>query len=115
MPYACLPIPKGNAMNKPIITTTEELQQIIDASVRRAIKEAMPESKIEEDIGDINFASRVTGYSVSTLYKYAGDETKKLPVLRGHSDLLKFSRTDLIEWLRSNPKGKSRSKPKSKK
>lgn len=102
-------------MKKIIITTEEELQQLIEVGVMRGIKAAMPESKQEEDIGDINFASRITGYSVSTLYKYAGDETKKLPVLRGHSDLLKFSRTDLIEWLRSNPKGKSRSKPKSKK
>ena len=102
-------------MSKVILTTQQELQELIDASVRRAIKEAMPESKTDEDIGDINFASRVTGYSVSTLYKYAGDETKKLPVLRGHSDLLKFSRTDLIEWLRSNPKGKSKPKTKSKK
>ena len=101
-------------MKKISITTEEELQQLIEVGVMRGIKAAMPESKQEEDIGDINFASRITGYSVSTLYKYAGDEPKKLPVLRGHSDLLKFSRTDLIEWLRSNPKGKSKSKPKSK-
>ncbi len=87
-------------MGKIILTTQEELQELIDSSVRRAIREALPELKPPEELGDIKFASQITGLSVSTLYRYSSDKSKNLPVIRC-SDLLRFSRTDLIAWMRS--------------
>ncbi|MCX6312607.1 MAG: hypothetical protein NT084_13340 [Bacteroidetes bacterium] len=91
-------------MKKIIVTTEEELQQFIEASVQRAVKAAMPEAKQQEEFGDIKFASQITGLSVSTLCKYSSDKKKNLPVITGTSDLLRFSRTDLIAWMRSKNK-----------
>ena len=58
-----------------------------------------PGSKEEQDIGDISLAETVTGLKRQTIYQYCNAE--KIPVIRV-GRLLRFSKTDLITWMREN-------------
>ncbi|CAN5915549.1 hypothetical protein BH11BAC7_BH11BAC7_26310 [soil metagenome] len=92
-------------MKKITLTPSEELQELIDASVRKAINEVLPDSGTSpEDIGDISLAIKVTGLSRSKIYHAVQDET--IPFIRC-GRLIKFSRSDLTSWLRSRSSNKN--------
>ena len=86
-------------MSKIIVCTQEELSSLIKSSLKEIIGGGIPPPKEELDIGDISLAQAVTGLKRQTIYKYCYEA--KIPFIRV-GRLLRFSKTDLIKWMREN-------------
>jgi predicted DNA-binding transcriptional regulator AlpA len=86
-------------MEKIYITSEEQLFSLIQKAIASSIQSMQPIEPPKE-IGGIELAMEITGLSKSRIY--ALSKANKIPKLPGGSRLLRFSRTDLIEWMRNN-------------
>lgn len=84
-------------MEKIIITSEEQLFALIQKAVENSF-ENLSQKEPPKEIGGMELAIEITGLSESRIY-YLSKENK-IPKLSGGSRLLRFSRTELIDWMK---------------
>ena len=87
-------------MNATFITTlsTQELQELIESSIKNAVNAKSPTSTEDDTLLDTKEAAVLIKYEVSSLYGLV--KRKKIPFCKVEGKLL-FSRKKLLEWISS--------------
>lgn len=87
-------------MNATFITTlsTQELQELIESSIKNAVNAKSPTSNEDDTLLDTKEAAVLIKYEVSSLYGLV--KRKKIPFCKVEGKLL-FSRKKLLEWISS--------------
>lgn len=89
-------------MEKIIVTTKEELQNIIQASVNKALAEYVPvKAEDKSEFLPIKEACKLLNLARQTIY---GLTSKRLIPFIKRGKKLYFKRTDLINWLNEGKK-----------
>ena len=78
-----------------IITTEEQLSQIVQAAIGNAIKGIPDKAEINE-FGGLELAMEITGLSKPTVYSMTS--LNQIPHMK-ISSKLRFNRTDLLKWM----------------
>ena len=87
-------------MNATFITTlsTQELQELIESSIKNAVNAKSPTSTEDDTLLDTKEAAVLIKYEVSSLYGLV--KRKKIPFCKVEGKLL-FSRKKLLDWISS--------------
>lgn len=87
-----------------IVTTPEDLSELIRGCIDEALKDFDPTKKPmeESEFIFIEDVMALTGYSKSTIYKLSC--TDKIPHIRKHRRLL-FRRSEILAWLEGGRRG----------
>ena len=84
-------------MTKIIITTEEELEQIIENTVRKVLKDINPQShSTNTEFMDINEAAKYLKIAKQTLYSFTS--TSQIPYIKNGRRLL-FKKDELDAWI----------------
>jgi excisionase family DNA binding protein len=84
-------------MSEVIILTKAELEEVVQSSLRKILNESPLGRPELPDIGDIEFAISITGLKKQTIYGKVCKGT--IPFFKV-GKLLRFSRTELINWMK---------------
>lgn len=81
------------------IPTTDEIRAVVQQELTAFFASKQFQSQPEEDeIGDIAFASKITGKAVPTIYDLVSK--RKIPHSKQGKKLY-FSKKDLLDWIQS--------------
>ena len=84
-------------MSSIIITTTTELEQLIDSSIRKALQEQTPQAdNLTSEILTIKQASHFLNLAVQTIYGFTAKN--EIPFFK-RSKKLYFKKTELEAWI----------------
>ena len=89
-------------MSSIIITTTTELEQLIDSSIRKALQEQTPQAdNLTSEILTIKQASHFLNLAVQTIYGFTSKN--EIPFFK-RSKILYFRKSELEAWINEGRK-----------
>ena len=89
-------------MNKIIVTTQDELEQLIQSSVRQAMRDETPKGdKAQNKLLNVDEASEFLQLARQTVYTFTS--RREIPFIKRGKKLY-FNKTDLEKWLNEGKK-----------